>query len=135
MEKPMCRTPAEADQIVAACEKHDLKLAIAHQTRYSPRLQAVREIIDSGQLGTVLEYRGRGKEDQRGGAEDLWVLGSHILDMVRVLSGEPSRCYARVTQNGKPISKSDVAPGNEGIGPLAGDAVHAQFGMRDGSMA
>src|SRR5205814_10640150 len=48
MEKPMCRTPAEADQMVAACDKHNVKLAIANQTRYSPRLQAVRELIDGG---------------------------------------------------------------------------------------
>src|SRR5687767_4146567 len=37
MEKPMCRTLREADEMVAACEKHHVKLAIAHQTRYSPR--------------------------------------------------------------------------------------------------
>jgi predicted dehydrogenase len=42
MEKPFCRTLDEADEIVAACEKHRVKLAIAHQTRYSPRLHVVR---------------------------------------------------------------------------------------------
>src|SRR5258708_5087203 len=30
MEKPLCRTLAEADEMVAACDKHDVKLAIAH---------------------------------------------------------------------------------------------------------
>ena len=29
----------------------------------------VKELIDSGKIGKVLEYRGRGKEDRRGGAE------------------------------------------------------------------
>src|SRR5690606_6770469 len=48
MEKPMCRTLAEADEMVAACEKYQVKLAIAHQTRYSPKIQAVRDLIDSG---------------------------------------------------------------------------------------
>src|SRR5262249_1742851 len=77
MEKPMWRTLAEADEMVAACEKHHVKLAIAHQTRYSPRLKRVRELIAGGLLGELLEMRGRGKEDSRAGGQDLMVLGTH----------------------------------------------------------
>jgi len=135
MEKPFCRSPAEADEIVAACEKRDVKLAIAHQTRYSPKLQTIREIIDSGQLGTVLEFRGRGKEDQRGGGEDLWVLGSHVMNLIATLGGEPKWCFGRVEQNGKPVAKADVKPGNEGLGPLAGDHVVAMYGLESGATA
>lgn len=136
MEKPLCRTLAEADEIVAAGERTHTKLAVAYPTRYSPRLETVKQLIASGKIGKVLEYRGRGKEDsQRGGGEDLWVLGSHIMDMIRVLGGHPLWCFARVTQNGKPITKKDVADGAEGIGPLAGDSVQAQYGMKDGSAA
>ena len=135
MEKPMCRTLAEADEMVAACEKHDVKLAIAHQTRYSPRLQAVREIIESGQLGTLLELRGRGKEDTRGGGEDLWVLGSHIMNLIHCFGGDPTWCFGRVEQNGKPVTKAEVQPGKEGIGPLAGDHVVAMYGLESGATA
>src|SRR5262245_27820476 len=78
MEKPMCRTLEEADQMVAACERHHVKLAIAHQSRYSPRILKAKELIDDGQIGDVLELRGRGKEDARVGGEDLMVLGTHI---------------------------------------------------------
>src|SRR2546421_5676286 len=46
LEKPMARTLAEADEMIRACEMHHVKLAIAHQTRYSPRLERIREIID-----------------------------------------------------------------------------------------
>ncbi len=60
-EKPMCRTLAEADRMVAACEKHKVKLAIAFQTRYSPKLQAAHELIWDGQLGEILELHGAGK--------------------------------------------------------------------------
>jgi len=71
MEKPLCRSPQEADEMEAACKKYDVKLALAHQTAYSPKIQAVKDLIDGGKIGTILELRGRGKEDQRGGAEDL----------------------------------------------------------------
>jgi predicted dehydrogenase len=135
MEKPMCRTLAEADEMVTACEKHDVKLASAHQTRYSPRLQAVREIIESGQLGTLLELRGRGKEDQRGGGEDLWVLGSHVMNLINYFGGQPTWCFGRLEQNGKPVTKVHVKSGNEQLGPLAGDHVVATYGLESGAMA
>ena len=135
MEKPFCRTPAEADEIIRACEKADVKLALAHQTRYSPKLQVIRDLIEDGKLGTLLELRGRGKEDKRGGGEDLWVLGSHIMNLIHHFGGDPKWCFARVEEGGQPVGKEHVKPGNEGIGPLAGDTVTAMYGLEGGATA
>ncbi len=135
MEKPFCRSPEEADQIVAACAKHDVKLAIAHQTRYSPKLQVIRDLIYDGALGELLEIRGRGKEDRRGGGEDLWVLGSHVMNLMQHFGGEPQWCFATVLQGNRPMTLSDVQAGPEGIGPLAGDTVNATYGMPSGVTA
>lgn len=135
MEKPFCRTPAEADQIVAAADKHKVKVAVAHPTRYSPLLTTIQQLIKDGAIGKVLEYRARGKEDRRGGGEDLWVLGTHVMDMIRALGGKPKWCYATMDQDGHPVTNADVKPGNEGLGPLAGDHVEAMYGMPDGSTA
>jgi len=136
MEKPMCRTPAEADDMVAACEKHNVKLAIGHITRNSPKLDVVLGLIRDGAIGDVLELRGRGKEDaRRGGGEDLWVLGSHIMNLIHAIGGEPKWCFAPMEQDGHPVTKADVAPGNEGLGPLAGDTVHAVYGLDEGRTA
>lgn len=135
MEKPMCRSLKEADEMAQACETHHVKLAIAHQTRYSPKLQVVRDLIYDGQIGDVMELRGRGKEDQRGGGEDLWVLGSHVMNLIHQFGGEADWCFAQVLQDGQPVSKQHVKPGNEGIGPLAGDMVHAMYGLEGGATA
>lgn len=135
MEKPMCRTLAEADRMVEACRKNNVKLAIAHQTRYSPKIQVIRDLIDDGAIGEILELRGRGKEDRRGGGEDLWVLGSHIMNLIHTFSGRPSWCFATVEQDGQPVREEHVEDGNEGIGPLAGDAVNAMYGLPDGVTA
>lgn len=136
LEKPLCRTLAEADEMLAACDKTHVKLVIAHQTRYSPMVAVVKKLIAEGKIGKVLEYRGRGKEDAtRGGGEDLWVLGSHVMDLTRSFAGHPLWCFASVTQGGQPLNKSHVAEGNEGIGLLAGDSVRAMYGMPDGSTA
>ena len=128
-EKPLCPDLASADAIVDACDRHHVKLAIAYQTRYSPRYDRVKELIDSGAIGEVLELRGRGKEDHRGGGEDLLVLGPHLIDLFRGLLGESTWCFARVTEKGKPITKASVRAGNEGLGPLAGDRIDAVYGF------
>lgn len=136
LEKPMCRTLEEADAMVAACERHHVKLAIAHQTRYSPRLERVKDLIADGRLGDILEMRGRGKEDSRVGGQDLMVLGTHIMDLMRYVAGDARWCWARVGVKGKdrvaPITRKDVRQGGEGMGPIAGDHITAVYGFDRG---
>lgn len=132
MEKPMCRTLAEADRMVAACTENNVKLALAHQTRYSPKLPVIRNLIEEGAIGKLLEVRCRGKEDRRGGGEDLWVLGSHMMNLMHFAAGRPEWCFASVEEEGQPVTAKHVEEGNEGIGPLAGDRVAAMYGMADG---
>jgi predicted dehydrogenase len=127
LEKPMCQTLKQADEMITALERKSLKLAIAHQTRYSPSLRHVKRIIADGVLGDIVEMRGRGKEDRRGGGEDLMVLGTHVMDLMRFFAGDPKWCFARVSENGKPVTKAEVRSGAEGIGPLAGDEIHATY--------
>lgn len=133
MEKPFCPTLKQADEIVQACEMRHLKLAVAHNTRHSPVVQVVKRLIRDGRIGDVLEVRIRGKEDsRRGGGEDLWVLGSHMLDLAAMLFGEVESCFATVRENGEPVSKKHVKPGNEGIGQLAGDDIQAVYRFKNG---
>ena len=135
IEKPFCRTPAEADEIIAACEKHDAKLAVAHRNRYHPTLKVIDGLIADGALGKVLEIRGRGKGDRRGGPEDLWVLGSHVLNLVHYFGGAPVSCSALVRQDGRHVTKADVREVAEALGPLAGNEVHARYEMDRGLVA
>ena len=132
VEKPFVRTLAEADAVVAACTKADTKLGLAFVNRHAPSYAAAKDLIEDGRIGKVLEIRARGKEDKRGGGEDLWVLGSHVLDMMADLGGTPKWCDAAVTLGGKAITKADAVEGAEGLGLIAGDAVAAMFGMADG---
>jgi predicted dehydrogenase len=132
MEKPMCRTLAEADEMVAACEMHHVKLAIAHQSRYSPKLKAARELLGEGRLGDILEMHGRGKEDSRGGGQDMLVLGTHVFDLMRLFAGDARWCFAKVSAGGKPATKADVKEAGEGGGWIAGDHILATYGFDKG---
>jgi predicted dehydrogenase len=133
MEKPFVPTLAQADEIIAAAEKKkNVKIAIAHRGRYNPELAAIDKVIQEGAIGRILEIRARGKEDARGGAEDLWVLGSHILNLLAYFGGRPRACTGMLYQGERPATREDVRPGAEDIGPIAGNAVHASFEMERG---
>jgi predicted dehydrogenase len=132
LEKPVARTLAEADAMLAACEKHHVKCAVAHQTRYSPRLAQVQQLLAAGKLGDLVELRGHGKEDQRGGGQDLMVLGTHIFDLMRLLAGAARWCSAHIEQAGQRAKPGDVRAGAENIGPIVGDRIHATFGFDKG---
>jgi predicted dehydrogenase len=121
--------------MVLACETHHVKLAIAHQTRYSPRLARVRDLLADGKLGDLLEMHARGKEDSRGGGQDLMVLGTHLFDLMRFLAGDARWCFARVLVNGKPPTKADVREGGENMGPVLGDDIYAVYGFDKGLTA
>lgn len=132
MEKPFCRDLSEADAIIAACDASGTRLALAHRNRYHPALPRVKEMLAEGKIGQLLEIRTRGKEDQRGGPLDLWVLGSHLLNLAHHFAGEPLACWATAYQNGKPATAADLIEGSEGVGPLAGNEIHARFEMSSG---
>jgi predicted dehydrogenase len=129
LEKPIARTLQEADEMIAACDKHHVKAAIAHQTRYSPRVKVIKDLIASGKLGDTVELRGRGKEDSRGGGQDLMVLGTHVFDLMRFLVGDARWCFARIWRDGKKALPGDVRAGGEGMGPVQGDRMAATYGF------
>jgi predicted dehydrogenase len=132
VEKPLARTPVEADEIVRLCREKGVALAIAHRNRYHPALPLASALLSSGELGKPLEIRARGKEDQRGGGLDLWVLGSHVLNLGVFFAGRPTACSASVLQDGRPATKADIKNADEGIGPILGDEIHARFETESG---
>jgi predicted dehydrogenase len=56
-----------------------------------------------------------------------------MLNLMAHFGGQPLSCYGTVWQQGRPITREDVYEGNEGIGPLAGDEVHATYRLESGT--
>lgn len=132
VEKPFCRNLHEAAEIIKAAEKSGTKIALAHRNRYHPVLPKVQQLIDSGIAGNILEIKMRGKEDQRGGPQDLWVLGSHVLNLAPLFSGKLLACNAMIYQDNEPIGKEHIKAGDEGVGPVGGNRLHARFESEKG---
>ncbi len=131
-EKPLTADLVEADEMVALARESGIKIAVAHLARYSRIFRTMKQMITDGAIGRPLTFYGRGKEDERGGGEDMMVLGTHILDIAGFLFGAPERVYAEVYQEGRPLSPGDRLPTSEPVGPVAGDDIFACFRFADG---
>jgi predicted dehydrogenase len=127
MEKPFARSLVEADQMVAAIERRGIKADVGHTARVAAVVETARKMLRAGDLGTLLEIRGRGKEDRRAGGEDLMVLGTHVFDLMRYFAGDPEWVFGNVTQNGKDVDRGMARQATEPIGPIAGDDISAEF--------
>jgi len=132
IEKPFVRTLAEADEIVKLCADKGVRLAIAHRNRYHPVLATVKRLVDAGEIGELKEVRVRGKQDQRGGGLDLWVLGGHGFNLATLFTGPAISCEATILVEGRPATKADILVGDEGVGPIVGDEIHARYETKSG---
>jgi predicted dehydrogenase len=132
IEKPFVRTLAEADETVKLCAEKGVRLAIAHRNRYHPVIDVVKQLVASGEIGELKEVRVRGKQDHRGGGLDLWVLGGHGFNLATLFTGAAISCEATILVEGRPATKADIRPGDEGVGLIVGDEIHARYETRSG---
>ena len=131
-EKPFTTTLAEADELLATADQKNLRIAVAHQMRLAPNTVHLKQAIDAGLLGDLLEIRAHGKQDARAGGEDMIVLGSHLFDLMRLFAGDATSCSARVLQGGRDITPADAREVRDRVGLIAGDEVMAQFAFANG---
>ncbi len=96
-EKPMATSLADADRMVAAAAGSDKVLSIFQQRRYNPDFVKVKEVIDSGILGRIVQIRitesrfGRRwdwQTLQKFGGGSLNNTGPHFLDQALQLFGD-----------------------------------------------
>jgi predicted dehydrogenase len=128
-EKPLATDLASLDRMAAECDKAGVKLAVALPNRASPAIHRALEMVRDGHIGKLQSLRAQGKADQRGGGEDLMVLGYHMLDLMCLFAGRPRWTFAQVQQGNADATKNDAHSGIEPIGPVAGDCVVAMFGF------
>lgn len=131
-EKPFARSLEEADRMLAACDARGVKIAVAHQNRARPAVWLAKELVTKGTIGRLRVIRTFGKQDHRGGGQDLLVLGTHMLDLMRFFAGEARWCHARVVAGGRDATRADVQPADEEGGLIAGDDILAQYGFDRG---
>jgi len=128
-EKPLSTSLASADRMIEACDKNQVKLAVAVSNHASLAIAEALKMIRDGRIGKLLRIRANGKDDRRGGGEDLMVLGYHMLDLMCLFAGKPEWTFAQVQQGDRDMKLSDAQPASEPIGPVAGDCMAVMYGF------
>lgn len=107
IEKPVCPTAAECSDLAQLARQSGRKLAVFQNRRWDSDFLTLRKLIDDGRLGTINSYYARWdrfrphvverwQENDDPGQGVLYDLGSHLIDQVLVLFGEPEWLYANV---------------------------------------
>ncbi|MEE2659394.1 MAG: Gfo/Idh/MocA family oxidoreductase [Candidatus Latescibacterota bacterium] len=131
-EKPITANLAEGDEIVDRADALGKKIAVSHQGVYLPNVQLVKKLLDEGKIGDVQAIYAHGKQDRRGGGEDMITLGTHLFNMMRYFAGPVSWMSAHVTTDGREIEPGDVRDPTEPVGLVAGDCVNSYFAFASG---
>ena len=95
-EKPIALSLAEADAMVAACDRTGMRLGINHQTRVSPATYRAEEMIHSGAIGELVGVRIVDKGGRPAG-NSLMEMGTHLFDHTRLYAGDPIWVAAHLT--------------------------------------
>lgn len=110
-EKPLALDVAEAAELADAAEQANVVHAIGLNYTANPMIRTARDIVASGEIGEPVHFSGRYFEDymarsdvpftwrcerKLAGAGALADLGSHLINMLRFLIGNPRRLLGDV---------------------------------------
>jgi predicted dehydrogenase len=108
-EKPLAATAADAWEMVEAAERAGVKTQVGFNYLKNPIIRLARDIIDNGEIGRLISFRGIHAEDYMADASSPWMwrhdpaggagvvsdLGSHIIAMARYLIGRITEVCAQ----------------------------------------
>lgn len=109
LEKPMAMSAEEGLTIKQAADKNNKLVMTGHMWRFDTDVNFVKDVVDSGQLGSIVKTKGYGihenwgpagwfskKELAGGGA--LADMGVHAIDTARYILGDPmpKKVYAKI---------------------------------------
>jgi predicted dehydrogenase len=108
-EKPLALRRSDAARMFDACREAGVVLAVGHNRRFWPSMRALREIVASGELGTILHIEGHNSNENSQNITAGWRLspeqspgggltgaGLHVLDSFVSMLGPVSRVYAQL---------------------------------------
>lgn len=122
-EKPLAPNAATAKDLVERAESAGLKTMVGFNYLKNPMVALAREIIDSGEIGVVVGFRGIHAEDYMtdpatpftwrldpaNGPGAIGDLGSHIVSLARYLLGEIEAVCGQITTV---VKSRPLAPGS-----------------------
>ncbi|MCL2762556.1 MAG: Gfo/Idh/MocA family oxidoreductase [Treponema sp.] len=141
-EKPMALSTRDADAMIAAAKRNNVKLAVCFQNRFNAPIQRLRTALEAGRFGKILhgaiqirwnrneayyaEAPWRGTWEQDGGT--LMNQCTHGIDLLQWMMGEDAvRVQAQTRRFMRPIEAEDFGAAivefkNGSVGIIEGSA-------------
>ena len=121
-EWPLGRTTAEAEELANLARAKGVQTAVGLQSRVSPALLYIKELIDEGYVGEVLScqvttMRDGALErpasrnwnlDASQGANTLTIANGHVIDALRFVAGNFTRVACMVTTQIQQVYETDT---------------------------
>jgi len=124
-EKPISLTSREAREMLDTAVKHNVKHMLAFNYRRTPAVALARQIIEKGEIGQILNFRGTYLQDWSAdpnsplswrfqkeicGTGTLGDIGTHVIDIARYLVGEIDQVSAclKTYIHERPVQSSNV---------------------------
>lgn len=121
--KPLALTMAEADRIVNAVEASGVRFSMGWQMRVDPQNLKIKDLMDSGELGRVFQFRRRhclsthtwpdfknSWHNDKSLNRDIFADDSaHAINLMQFLFGMPQEVIARITTANSPDIPNDNA--------------------------
>jgi len=108
-EKPLAMNLAEARQILEAAKRSRTKAQVVFMYRFIPAMMRAKQLVEEGFLGRPFSFRAAylhsgyidasrpltwRLDKAKGGGGALFDIGSHVLDLIRVLLGDFKSVFA-----------------------------------------
>ena len=136
-EKPMAVTLQEADEMIAACDKSGVRLAINHQKRASAYNDYAKRLIAAGEIGEFVLIRAYDKGGRKAG-NSMMEMGTHLFDWVHNFAGDVSWASAHITTGMREAVAQDIKhsqevnPRDRDAGLVIGERAFCSFGFVNG---
>jgi predicted dehydrogenase len=98
VEKPLARTSAQCEELIALSEQNGLTLMVGHVFLYNAAVRWVKEYVDSGELGRVYYIHSQRLNlgIVRQDVNALWNFAPHDLSILHYwLDAEPEQVFAQ----------------------------------------
>jgi predicted dehydrogenase len=123
IEKPLCATLEQADEVLALSRKKGVRIAVHHQGRCSPSMRSVMETLTEGRIGDLRYLVGSCKGYY--GGFGLMNIGTHLVNNLIGLAGHCRSVTALALTDGCPVGPEDILPSPAGMGTICGERITA----------
>jgi predicted dehydrogenase len=121
-EKPLALNSTDAKAMIEACRRANVVLGIGHNRRLWPSMQALKRIVQSGELGEILHIEGHFSNEHSNNTAGTWRhspvespaggmtgAGLHILDAFLDVIGPLKRVHGQLLVKKPPPVPRDTA--------------------------